>query len=40
LVVLDSRILKKGYGRDFIREFQKKEYETITLNDLIPDLWQ
>ena len=38
LVILDSRILKKGYGRDFIREFQKKEHEIITLSDLIPDL--
>jgi len=38
LVILDSRILKKGYGRDFIREFPKKEHEIITLSDLIPDL--
>tara|TARA_B110000003_G_scaffold5983_1_gene6293 strand:- start:5449 stop:7512 length:2064 start_codon:yes stop_codon:yes gene_type:complete len=39
LIILDSRILKKGYGRDFIREFPKKEYEIINSGDLLPNLY-
>ena len=38
LIVLDSRILKKGYGKDFIREFPKKEFEIINSGDLLPNL--
>jgi ATP-dependent DNA helicase DinG len=38
LIILDSRILKKGYGRDFIREFPKKEYDIINSSDLLPNL--
>lgn len=38
LIILDSRILKKGYGKDFIREFPKKEYEIINSGDLLPNL--
>lgn len=38
LIILDSRILKKGYGRDFIREFPKKEFEIINSGDLLPNL--
>ena len=39
LIVLDSRILKKGYGKDFIREFPKKEFEIINSTDLLHDLF-
>mgnify|MGYP003988074005 FL=1 len=39
LVILDSRILKKGYGKDFIREFPKKDYEIINSTDLLPNLF-
>ena len=38
IIVLDSRILKKGYGKDFIREFPKKDYEIISSEDLLPNL--
>ncbi len=38
IIILDSRILKKGYGKDFIREFPKEDYEIINSTDLLPDL--
>ena len=34
LVVLDSRILYKQYGKQFILEFPKEKYERITMSDL------
>ena len=34
LVVLDSRILNKQYGKQFILEFPKEKYERITMSDL------
>ena len=35
LVVLDSRILKKGYGKSFLNELPKKNYEIFSSEDLI-----
>jgi hypothetical protein len=35
---MDSRILKKGYGKDFIREFPKRDYEIISSSELMPNL--
>ena len=37
LVILDSRILKKNYGRDFISELPTNEYEVTCLLDLLGD---
>ena len=38
IIVWIRRILKKGYGKDFIREFPKKDYEIISSEDLLPNL--
>jgi ATP-dependent DNA helicase DinG len=38
LLIMDSRILKKGYGKDFIREFPKRDYEIISSSELMPNL--
>ena len=38
LIIMDSRILKKGYGKDFIREFPKKDYDIISSSELMPNL--
>ena len=35
LVILDSRILRKSYGKDFISELPTKHFETTCLLDLI-----
>ena len=40
LIVMDSRIIKKGYGKDFIREFPKKDFEIVSSSDLMPDLME
>ena len=37
LVILDSRILKKNYGRDFISELPDNDYEVTCLLDLLGD---
>ena len=37
LVILDSRILKKNYGRDFISELPNNDYEITCLLDLLGD---
>jgi ATP-dependent DNA helicase DinG len=37
LVILDSRILKKNYGRDFISELPTNDYEVTCLLDLLGD---
>jgi ATP-dependent DNA helicase DinG len=34
LVVLDSRILRKGYGKSFLNELPKKSYEIFSSDDL------
>ena len=36
---MDSRIIKKGYGKDFIREFPK-DFEIVSSSDLMPDLME
>ena len=38
LLIMDSRILKKGFGKDFIREFPKRDYEIISSSELMPNL--
>ena len=40
LIIMDSRIIKKGYGKDFIREFPKKDFEIVSSSDLMPDLME
>jgi ATP-dependent DNA helicase DinG len=35
LVILDSRVLHKSYGRDFLAELPKKEFQRINLSQLI-----
>ena len=40
LIIMDSRIIKKGYGKDFIREFPKKDFEIVSSSDLTPDLME
>jgi ATP-dependent DNA helicase DinG len=40
LIIMDSRILKKGYGKDFIREFPKADFEIISSNELMPNLFE
>ena len=35
LVILDSRILNKRYGKDFIEELPNKNFESTCLLDLI-----
>jgi len=37
LVIMDSRILKKGYGKDFIREFPKKDFDIVSSSELMPN---
>ena len=34
LVILDSRILNKNYGSEFLGELPKKSYQTLSLLDL------
>ena len=34
LVILDSRILRKGYGKEFLAELPKQDYEVFRLQDL------
>jgi Rad3-related DNA helicase len=40
LVIMDSRILKKGYGKDFIREFPKKDFDIVSSSELMPNQFE